>query len=166
MNYCKLCGNEHVTDQEPCAKCVEALRTLPVPHKLWLQLGERQSRCCGGFNTAKTGLHFHGKHWASSYPPEGQSVTVEMGVEFRKDGAHTYYIRDFDSYCDSEEYGPIIPYTKRITEAFWHKLDIQLDKAAEAAWNADLLTCAECGYHYHSANGPCHAQGAEQDEEL
>jgi len=89
-----------------------------------------------------------------------------MGVEFKADGAHTYWIFDTPNHTESNEYGEVIPYPKRDVEDFWNTLDAQLDEAAEEAWKADVLSCANCGGHYFSPDGPCCESEAKTDDEL
>lgn len=141
--FCKLCGNRNGSATDTCDEC-RALTVngwLAEAFRRWTEQGERTSKCCGRMSSDKTHIYFHGKHWECST----ETVTVEMGVSFYHDQARTYYIRDFDHYCDSEEYGEPIAY---LDPAFWEKLDAQLDRAAEAADAADLMSCEECGYHY------------------
>lgn len=128
-------------------------------------MGERQRKCCGKLNypfgrdeapdaRERGHLFFHGKYMEGTH----EDTHVEYGVSFYSDHARTYYLRDFDSYCDSEEYGEEIPY---LDPEFWQKLEAQLDRAPEAAYNADLCSCEACGYHFIAGNGPCCAESHE-----
>jgi hypothetical protein len=111
--YCQFCGNIHVTKKtwdKPCAACRKILEgPLKVAYSKYKKFEAEHSRCCGGMSsTDKDHLYFHGKHFEGCYPAHDKAdapqVCVEFGVKFYKDGAATYYLRDFDSYCDSEEY--------------------------------------------------------------
>lgn len=167
--YCELCGNEKTTAEDKigdaCRKLIEG--PLARPYAFWKQCGEDTRRCCGGIGTEKDHIFFHSKYWDTSYPPKAAQddplqVGVEMGASFYVDCAATYYIRDFDSYTDSEEYGERIPYPAEVgDEAFWAKLDEQLDRAAEFAFNSDILTCLHCGYHYSEE---CSCEGSQEGE--
>jgi len=167
--YCKICGNEKVPEYgdvcEPCQKYV-VNGWLAEAHRRWEECNERHGRCCGNLSYVfgrdrdpaereRGYLFFHGKHWQGSH----KGVCVEYGASFYDDHARTYYLRDFDSTCDSEEYGEKILY---LDPNFWEKLDAQLDKAPEAAWNAGLNSCDVCGYHYFDE--PCCPMGADVNE--
>lgn len=104
---------------------------------------KRYGVCCTGWNEEGQYYHLHGKGWESTYPKEGErQACVEMGVEFYIDGVQTYYLRDFDHYADSENYGARIPYPESPDdEAFWKKLEAQLDQAAQVAYDRGLTTC-------------------------
>jgi len=117
---------------------------LTEARKRWRECAERYRKCCG----SEESLYFHGKYWEGSH----EGTWVEYGVRLASEAAHTYYIRDFDSYCDSEDYGDPVPYA---AEDFWDRLDKQLDDAPRAAWAGDLCSCDVCGYHYVAGNGPC-----------
>lgn len=128
-------------------------------YKRWLRMGEENRMCCGRLSadiafdrtetqpvTLGTNLAFHGKYFEASH----LDTSVEYGVSFHPDCASTYYLRDFNHYCDSEDYGELISYED---PDFWAKLERQLDGAAEAAHDAGLSTCEKCGYHYF--DDPC-----------
>lgn len=141
--FCKLCRNRNDTSTDVCAECRGLVEGwLAEAYRRWIEQADRAGRpCCGRMSSDKTHIYFHGKGWEC----ETDAVGVEMGVSFYHDQARTYYIRDFDSYCDSEEYGKPISY---LDPEFWEKLDAQLDRAAEAADATDLESCDECGYHF------------------
>lgn len=164
--YCILCGNEQTASKDGIGEACQPLikGPLAVPYAKWMECGGRYSRCCGRIGTEKDHLYFHGDGWECSYKPmeEMDGTSVEMGVSFYADHAATYYIRDFGNYSDSQEYGEDLPYD---IEGFWEKLDAQLDKAAEFAWNNDLLSCERCGNHYVASNGPCGCEPDEEEEE-
>lgn len=167
LPYCDLCGNEKTRAKDrvgpACRKLINGTPGLKRAYQKWVQYGTEHTRCCGGLSHDKTHFYFHAKHAETSYPlnkktgrplKRGQSVSVEMGVSFYPKQAYTYYLRDFDSFCDSEMYGPPIPYSLPDTD-FWNKVDQQLGEAAEYAWNDDLLSCGKCGYHFHGIYGTC-----------
>lgn len=158
--YCKLCGNETIPDVRGIgAECREQIKgPLRDAYRHFMKCAEDNPVCCSGINWERTSLYIHAKWWEGSYPltktgqprKRGPYVWVEFGVNFHEDHATTYYIRDFDSYCDSVVYGDPIPYSD---PEFWSKLNTQLDKAPEAAWNSDLLSCGRCGYHMTEPHG-------------
>ena len=155
--YCKLCGNEKTSAEDGIGNaCRELLQTsLKRAWAFWQACDVENRMCCGGVSSDRTHIYFHGKGWEGSYPAIAKAddplqVAVEMGVSFYEDGAQTYFLRDFDSYCDSEDYGDKIPYPKTPqNKTFWKTVHKALDQAPEAAFNSDILTCLRCGYHYH-----------------
>ena len=152
--YCNLCGNETTPDRDGIgAECRPLIHgDLKEAWAHYMKCAEENRVCCSRVNSERTGIYMHGRYWEGSYPltkkgtprRRGLFVCVEFGVTFYADCAATYYLRDFDHYCDSEEYGDAIPYAD---PDFWSKLNAQLDKAPEAAWHSDLLSCGKCGYH-------------------
>jgi hypothetical protein len=177
--FCDLCGttlpaSKADTTSGKCKLCRAAICGPMIwAYTLWKEMGERYRRCCGGFNSERTYLYFHGKGFENSYPltrkgkpiRRGPQVEVEFGVAFYADHAQPYYLRDFDHHCDSQDYGdPVIYATSPghvITsgEEFWKEVERQFDDAAKAAWESDLLTCRKCGYHYGSDVGVCSCEG-------
>ena len=172
-DICTLCRNTNDSTTDICTLCREAIEgDLQTPYRYWQECNQRYRMCCGGISHDRKSFYFHGKGFECEYPErkdrlEGDSsACVEMGVNFNDSGASTYYIIDTDTSTDSSEYGETIPYPKgKGHERFWKAIDKQLDKAAEAAWNADLLTCGVCGYHYYSPNGPCHDEQSEDNND-
>jgi hypothetical protein len=150
-SYCTLCGCSAsfkaitTIDTRLCKPC-KAIVSGPLKQafKLWLEMGKDHTRCCGGLSSDKTHLYFHGRHWDSSYGEPGLRVSVEMGISFYAHKATTYYMRDFDHHCDSEEYGQAFLYRGM---TFFKRIDKQLNQAAQFAFGSDLLTCEVCGYH-------------------
>ena len=126
--------------------------------------------CCEDKSEESLGKwSMHSDDWTHTYPPEAAAdvtipaACVEVRVHLDADGATTRWIWDSDNYVTSHEYGEEIPYPDEPDEAdaprewlAWLKtLKAQIAKAAEAAWNADALSCDECGYHYHAGHEPC-----------
>lgn len=98
------------------------------------------------------------------------SVSVECGVNLVwGEGAQPYYLRDFDHSCDSREFSPPIPWPKtnrkRDWEAWVRRVETVLEGAAEHAYNEDLLSCEECGYHYNADTGGCPCSEYEDEED-
>ena len=169
LPYCTLCGNEKTAAEDRIGDACRLLIAGPLalPWKFCQECESRQPRCCGGVAGPPDdpqGFYFHSKGWECSYGDSPNSVAVEMGIEFRLDGAQTYYIYDTDNSSEGVDYGALLPYPADPADsAFWDALDKQLDRAAEAAWNADVLTCESCGYHYYGPNGPCGCEGEEEE---
>jgi hypothetical protein len=182
QKWCPCCGN-HQAEYRELSACNQALPgiclvcqskingPLALAFKFWVSQQDMTATCCEGMSSCGTYFHFHGKDWAGIYPPavEGStendpSVCVEMGVSFYEKGAQTYYLRDFDNYCDSVDYGDMIPYGQH---DFWDILDNQLDEAPEHAWHADLQTCAASGYHCAcmDTDGLCPYTNDEESDE-
>jgi len=115
----------------------------------------KHSKCCSGWR--RDLWYFHGKGWECQYWESQATVCVEMGVNLDLEGATTYWIFDNDTTTTSEDYGETIPYPEEDEPEEWEKwhtkLTAQLDQAAEAAWNSDVLTCSVCGYHWLSWDG-------------
>lgn len=158
--FCGICRNERVTQHDaPCAACTAQVIEGPLAdaYRHWVKLGEQWRRCCGGLSydsrlaaSADAREHghlfFHGRHFEGTH----EGLWVEYGASFYADHARTYYNRDFDHSCDSEEYGGRIPYAD---PDFWSKLEAQLDEAPKAAFEAGLMSCEECGHHF--VDEPC-----------
>ena len=152
--YCTLCRNTNDSANDICTLCREAIEgDLQTPYRYWQECNQRYRMCCGGISHDRKSFYFLAHAW-------------RWGVNFNDSGASTYYIIYPDTSTDSSEYGETIPYPKgKGHERFWKAIDKQLDKAAEAAWNADLLTCGVCGYHYSGPNGPCHDEQSEDNND-
>lgn len=164
--YC-LCGNEPVDKTgidgtgELGPKCAELVKgPLFKSYAVYQMIREGYRQCCGGISRFdstsddKVEFNFHGEYWHGSYGDEPMVVEVEFGVSLLRDHAETYYIYDSDkaSFSESQVYGEPIPYS---SPTFMEDLDAQLDRAPEAAWNADILSCNVCGDHYYTPNGSC-----------
>jgi hypothetical protein len=164
-----LCGNEQTGAQDRIGPVCRKLIKGPLANafRFWKECGKQNTKCCGGISGDH--IYFHGKHWDAHYQPQGMpelSTDVEMGVSFFNDHATTYYIFDADSFSESFGYGETLKLPQDPTNRdFWLALDKQLDKAAEAAWRSDILSCPKCGYHYNASVEPCPCEETEEEYE-
>jgi len=166
--YCRLCGNHKTVKTDICPECRAVIRgPLARAYARYVELGKQHRQCCGGLACKKDHLYFHGKYFSASYPEkakEGESqVCVEMGVNFYAGHARTYWIFDTENSSDSFEYGDPISYDD---PGFSVLLDNQLDQAAKAAWDDDVLSCSECGSNYSAQLGGCGCQEEEEEEKV
>lgn len=154
--YCPICRNARVARHgHHCPNCVEYVveGKLAEAFDRWVHLGNHADTCCRGLqyrfgsdiepSAREEGhLYFHGLGWDGTH----EGTWVEYGVAFYADHARTYFIRDLGDVSDSEEYGDRLDYAD---PDFWQKLNVQLDGAPKAAYDAGLLTCNLCGYNHY-----------------
>ncbi len=161
-HYCYYCSNVKVEVSNrqsrldvPCKVCSEIINNnLKKAQTFFHEMCDQVSFCCGGLHIVDNvpRLNFHGKDFDSRFPTEvrarcknGNYVNVDMGVGFYDSHVLCFYLRDFDSTCDSKDYGPKIYYED---PNFWQMVWSTLDKAAEHAWQVGLRSCEYCGYHF------------------
>ena len=163
--FCIMCGNHKTVKGKICSKCLPLIKgVLKKAYARYQELGKQHRQCCGGLSSRRDHLYFHGKYFSCSYPEHTKDkdpqVCVEMGVHFYADHARTYWIYDTDNDSSSNEYGSKISYD----DGFAVLLDSQLDQAGQAAWDADVLSCPECGYNYSGVFGGCNCQEENEEE--
>ena len=90
--FCQMCGSL-LRESLPICKVCRAALTGPMKraHELYVEMGRRGNRCCGGLNSTRDKLQFHDKEWTGTWPGggTGPSVTVDMGVNLYSDHART-----------------------------------------------------------------------------
>lgn len=155
--WCKQCGNEEVDPNTDCIceKCKAVWAGWPLAAKALEVVHMFDDSCCEGFEWNRSHYYFHGKGWEWS----NEDVSVEAGVNFFADCATTYWTFDSDSVVESHVYGDNFPYPAADDSEGWQewyaKLEEQLTKSADAARDMDVVSCSECGCHYHAGNEPC-----------
>ena len=159
--YCCMCGNVRSSDRSPCVFCREALSgRLSRAYEIYRTL-QVESRGEGGLTMSRSHLYFNGGD-AGRYPEDGDSyVHCEMATHLHPDHAETAWIYDDDSNTESHVYGDAIRYDD---PDFWEKLEAQLDKGPEEAWNRDIQSCPDCGYHFSVVWGTCKCEDSKEDE--
>jgi hypothetical protein len=163
LHYCRLCGNEKVRGEKPCAKCRAVIEgPLAWAYKRWQEADDRYGKCCGGLSTEKDHLHFHSEGFNDTYPQvtrgkrkgqeprRGPFVSVEAGISFYANEAQTYFIHDTGNDVGSTDFGEAINYSDL---DFWKKIEANLNRAAESAFNNDWLTCRKCGNMFYETCG-------------
>ena len=161
-DYCRLCGNVRSSDRSPCIFCSEVLSgRLSRAYEIYKTL-QYEHRGEGGLTMDRSHFYF-GDTWEGRYPKEGESyVHCEMCVHLYPEHAETAWVYDDDCNTESHVYGDGIRYDDPY---FWEKLGMQLDKGPEEAWNSDILTCPDCGYHFSVMWGTCKCEDSKEDEE-
>ena len=139
-------------DEDTSAEDFERGRTL---------LLAEHKRCCDYWHDGNKKYSFHSEDFDSSYDIDKAwgGTSVEAGVTIDAHGATTYWTLDTDSYTDSQYFGPEILYPDTSDDDAWQawldKIHAQLEQGAEVAWNSDVLSCTECGYHRHVEETCC-----------
>jgi len=152
MEKCIFCEMQvdNVDEHGRCTACITTIdMVLPKAWIIWHELRDMYAFCCGGLISGEgTGphLHFHGKHFTSTY----KGLRVEAGVLLFPRFARPYYMRDFGHTCDIVPYGDSFKYPK---VPFWEPLDRGLRQAAGRASLDGLTQCESCGYHVLEAVG-------------
>jgi hypothetical protein len=165
LRYCRLCGNEKVRGEKPCAKCRAVIEgTLLAGYQHWQEADGRYGKCCGGLSSDRDYryLHFHSEGFNDTYPQvtrgkrkgqepgRGPFVSVEAGIDFYATEARTYYIHDTGHDVGSTVFGEAVAYGD---SEFWKKIEANLDRAAEAAFNDDWQSCRKCGSMFFESCG-------------